>query len=139
MASSVAHKKEQCLAAYLECGGNVKQVSTITGFSTRQIFRYVADPGFQREIEELKRSLVDAAVNTLRKAAQGAVDVLNRIAHDEGQPAAARVSAAKAIIGLTIEAATIADIEQRLKELEKTRTIDAHVEWSDDGKISRIA
>jgi hypothetical protein len=125
-------RREQCIAALLECK-DIVEASQSCGVPRRTLYRWLSQSDFRKELETSKRQLVSSTVNRLRLASRGAVDVLKDIAHDSAQPAAAaRVSAAKAIVSLCIEAVAIADIEERVRQLEQVKTIDSQAVWRDE-------
>ncbi len=112
------------IIALLKCN-SIEQASKESGISSRTFRRWLSQDSFKLEIERQKRSLVESAVNSLRLASRGAVEVLNEIAQDKNQNAAARVSASRALVSLTLESAAISDIEARLSLLETKN----HADW----------
>ena len=142
MACNGTHRREQAIAALLQ-SASIPEAAMLSGVGVRTLLRYLSEEGFKAEFEAAKRSLVESAVNQLRLASRGAVDVLVKIAHDECASHASRVQAARSIIALCIDAASLQDLETRLRQLEQEwgKTIDGRPEWSDnDGyKVQSIA
>jgi hypothetical protein len=117
------------IEAILQCG-SLREAAEVSALSARTLRRYMSDPSFKDKLQEARDELVAGAINKLRLKCRGAVDVLDLIAHDPIAPHSARVSAARALVSLTLEAAEMQDLRSRLESLEKQRTIDATPTWS---------
>jgi hypothetical protein len=128
------HLKEQAIVAILQ-NTNVREASIASNIPERTLFRWLNQDDFKAQLEECKRSLVESAVNQLRLSIRSACEVLKTLMLDQSQPGAVRCSAAKAIIAVTLEATTIADLEARVKTLEGTKVINSEPHWSHDGKV----
>jgi hypothetical protein len=128
MAANGNHRHELAIEALLQ-SGNLREAAELSSLSTRTLRRYLSDESFNGKLREAREELVRGAINRLRLKCRGAVDVLDLIAHDPIAPHAARVSAARALVALTIEAAEVAEIRERLAALEQ-KTLDAKATWS---------
>jgi hypothetical protein len=93
----------------IEVNGNV---------SPRTMHRYLADKSFKVEYRVAKARMLDGALNRLRSASLEAVEVLVEISNDVAAASSARVSAAKAILELSLKAGAIEEIEDRLAAME---------------------
>jgi hypothetical protein len=80
--------------------------------------RYLADKSFKVEYRVAKARMLDGALNRLRSASLEAVEVLVEISNDVAAASSARVSAAKAILELSLKAGAIEEIEDRLAAME---------------------
>jgi hypothetical protein len=102
---------------------SLQEASAAANVSPRTLNRYLADESFKAEYREAKARMLDGALNRLRSASLQAVEVLVEISNDVAAASSARVSAAKAIIELSLKAGAIEEIEDWLLELE-AKTIE---------------
>jgi hypothetical protein len=98
--------------------GSIEAASTAANISPRTMHRYLADQSFANEYREAKARMLDGALNRLRSASLQAVEVLVEISNDIAAASSARVSAAKAIVELSLRAGAIEEIESRLSAME---------------------
>jgi hypothetical protein len=83
------------------------------------LWRWLRDPAFSAAYRQARTRMLEASINHLRNEAAGAVSVLTSIAKDEKCSPAARVSAARSILDLSIRTAELMDLEERLAALEQ--------------------
>lgn len=119
-------RHRQAAITALITSGTVEEAAEQANVSRRTMHRYLADESFKREYSEAKTRMLDGALNRLRASSLQAVDVLVAIAGDLASPPSARVSAAKAIIEMSLKAGAIEEIEARLAAME-AMTIEGEV------------
>jgi hypothetical protein len=87
--------------------------------SIRQVRRYLAEPAVRSQIRELEDERLRAVARKAAALGGSAVMVLASIANDTKQPAAARVSAARALLDAMLKVGELADLSERLTALEE--------------------
>jgi hypothetical protein len=138
MAGNGWHRKEKAIACLLKAD-SIEQASAECGVSTRTFTRWLRQPDFQRLMREAKNRLIDVAINEIVTSAKGAAIILRSISADPDAPASARVSASKAILLICIESAQVAELQERLDQLEK-KTINGNInEWKPSYEVQRTA
>src|SRR5262245_1143528 len=90
-------KREAALLALL-AGKNHQQAAEAAGVDDRTLRRWLRDSEFVGELDRLRRRRFGRNLNRLDAAGEHAVEVLESIASDSEQPAAARVSACKVLL-----------------------------------------
>lgn len=123
------HRQQTAAIQALLTQPTIELAARTSGISPTTLYRYMQLEEFQAAYKDAKQRMLDGAINKLRNASSGAVDVLEAIAHDLASPQSSRVAAAKAILQLAIEAGAIEDLNERLSELESRTapTIDAAI------------
>ena len=115
-----AGKREQlgdrALAALLS-EPTIAQAAAKADVSESTLLRWLKDPAFSAAYRAARRSAVDAAVGRLQQAATEAVDALERNLRC-GNPAV-EVGAAKAVLDQAFRGVELADLAQRVQELEQ--------------------
>ena len=96
-----------------------KEAAGKCGLSEATIWRYLRDPTFAEHYRAARRVVVDQAVYTLQAEASDAAAVLRDVAHDKQAPAAARVAAARVIVGLAFKGLELGDLQDRIVSLEE--------------------
>ena len=76
------------------------------------------DAELQQLYREARREVMAYALGRLQRVTAHAVDRLESILEHTGTPAAAAVSAAKAVIEIALKAVTLDDLDQRLSAVE---------------------
>jgi hypothetical protein len=138
MAGNGWHRKEKAIACLLRAD-SIEAASAECGVSTRTFTRWLQQKDFTDQLRLAKNRLIDVAINEVIASAKGAANTLRSISADPGAPPSARVSASKAILLITIEAAQVADIENRLQALE-AKTINGNVnDWKPNYEVQRTA
>lgn len=95
-----------------------KEAAGKCGLSEATIWRYLRDPAFAEHYRRARRVVVDQAVYTLQAEASDAAAVLRDVAQDKQAPAAARVAAARVIVGLAFKGLELGDLQDRIVSLE---------------------
>ena len=96
-----------------------KEAAEKCGLSESTICRYLRDPAFAEHYRAARRVVVDQAVHTLQAEASDAAAVLRDVAQDKQAPPAARVAAARVIIGLAFKGLELGDLQERIVSLEE--------------------
>ena len=109
---------QKVIAAMLE-HSSLGDAASAAGVSERSLRRWMQDPIFETELRTARRRLLDGAINRLRASADGAVKVLDKLAHDEKAAGSVRVAAAYRLLTTALQAAELQDIGERLDELEE--------------------
>jgi hypothetical protein len=105
--------------ALLSAGQTVSQVVEQTGVGERTVRRWLAeDEVFRQQLEALQGERLRELARYASAVARGALSTLAGIATDDTQPAAARVSASKTLLDLTLRLREAVSIEERLVALE---------------------
>src|SRR5215208_8166994 len=87
--------------------------------SIRQVRRYLAEPAIRARIRELEDERLRAVARKAAALGGSAVVVLATIANDKGQPASARVSAARGLLDVMVKIGEMADLIERIAALEE--------------------
>jgi len=117
MAEKTGQNREITLVLGLARGLSVRAAATASGYSERQAHRKVADPEFRRKVSEMRTRLVDQAVGLLTDANVAAVETLRSLL--DGEPASVRLSAAKAVVELSVKLRENVEFSERLEKLEQ--------------------
>jgi hypothetical protein len=96
----------------------IEGAAAATGIGLRTLQRWLTDSTFQEALRKAKSDALSDATGKLRMAAGRAVMVLDHIANNRRATYAARVSAARAIIEMGLEAHTLEEIDARILALE---------------------
>ena len=111
------HRKEPILLVILACGATVEQAAKQTGFSERTIYRRLAQPEFQRRLQQVRADMLQRTSGTLTATGAEAVRTLVTLLNPT-IPANVRLGAARAVLEVAIKVREAADIEKRLLDLE---------------------
>lgn len=96
-----------------------KEAAEKCGLSESTIWRYLRDPPFAEHYRAARRVVVDQAVYTLQAEASDAAAVLRDVSQDKQAPPAARVAAARVIVGLAFKGLELGDLQERIVSLEE--------------------
>lgn len=96
-----------------------KEAACKCGLSESTVWRYLRDPAFAEHYRAARRVVVDQAVYTLQAEASDAAAVLRDVAQDKAAPPAARVAAARVIVGLAFKGLELGDLQERITSLEE--------------------
>lgn len=88
---------DQILKALLE-GASQREAADRVGVSERTVRRRVADPGFQRRLQEAQAEILKRMQRRVVASAIRAVGTLDEIAQDAEQAAMVRVNAARTLL-----------------------------------------
>ena len=110
---------KQALAAIAMGTGATNEVAAeLSGLSARQISRIRSDPAFMAAVNSVVANAYKRAVSRLVSAMATATATLEEICNDTSAASNARVSAARAILDLSIKAYATATLEDRVQTME---------------------
>lgn len=110
--------REKAVVALLQ-EPTIEKAAQATGVGLRTLQRWLTDTHFQEALRKAKADALADATAKLRMAASRAVHVLDSVANNRRASYAARVSAARCILELGIEAHVTEEIEVRILALER--------------------
>jgi hypothetical protein len=116
--AKLPRKREQAIIALLE-QPSIKQAAQSVGISEVTLFRWLQEPDFQRAYREAKHRVVEQAISRLQQVSREAVDTLREVMIDTEKPPSTRVTAAKAVLEMSIKAVELEDLASRVEELER--------------------
>jgi hypothetical protein len=108
---------DEALLLALACGATVENAARTAGMSARTAHRRLADPAFQRRLQDLRTAMIQRAVGMLTAAALEAVKTLIAL-QDLSVPAAVRLGAARTVLEFGIRMRENAELAQRIAALE---------------------
>jgi hypothetical protein len=114
---------EQLLMA-LACGVTVENAARQAGISPATAYRRLADPPFRRRLQTLRGDMVSRTAGTLTAAATEAVRTLLELLKSSAS-GSVRLGAARAVLEIGMKVREVAELEERLAELEQR--MDAEV------------
>ena len=107
---------EQLLIA-LACGATVENAARKAGVSTATAYRRLANTDFRERLQQLRGEMVSRASGTLTAASGEAVRTLVELLKNSVSPSV-RLGAARTILEIGMKIREVAELEQRLAELE---------------------
>jgi hypothetical protein len=110
--------REKAVIALLQ-EPTIEKAATVTGVGLRTLQRWLTDATFQEALRKAKSDALADATAKLRMAAGRAVRVLDFVANNRRASSAARVSAARCILELGLQAHLLEDVDERLRKLEQ--------------------
>jgi hypothetical protein len=96
----------------------VRAASQVAKVSEATLYRWLAEPAFSTALRQGRRAAVEHSATRLQAIAADAVDALSAVMSDPKAPAAARVTAAKAVIELAQRGVDLDDLAARVAALE---------------------
>ena len=111
-------KKEIAIQALL-VNPNVPTAATKAGVSERTLWRWLQDEKFQSDYKDARRKAVAVAIGNMQVACSEAIMTLRDVMTDTQNPATARVSAARAVLDMTLKSIEIEELTERIEKLEK--------------------
>jgi len=115
--SGLTRKQESAISALLS-ESKLDDAAASAGVNRATLWRWLKDEEFQRAYMAARREAVRQAVARLQQTSGEAVDTLRDVMKDTAATPAARVSAAKAILEMSIKAIELEDMAERLAALE---------------------
>ena len=109
---------DEVLVTALACGATVEGAARKAGLSVRTVYRRLDDPDFQEQLRQERAELARRTAGLLTAASLESVRTLVEL-QGAGLPAAARLGAARAVIGLAMKLREEADLVDRVAELER--------------------
>jgi hypothetical protein len=108
---------DEQLALALAAGLTVDEAAARIGVSKTAAFRRLRSPLIRRRVDQLRAEMVDRAVGTMAEGFVTAAATL-RLLMRPSETSAIRLRAATALLDLGLKAAVVAQLEQRVAELE---------------------
>lgn len=117
-AINTAARHERAIMA-LVSNPTIKLAAKQCKISESTILRWLRDcPEFITAYREARRQVMRHAIAQLQSASSVAVTTLQDVAQDADAPAAARVSASKAILEMAVKSIEVDDFDARISALE---------------------
>lgn len=110
-------------------GLGVSDIAREVGLSERQTRRILMEPDTRDEIKRLDDEVIRVAARRAAALGSGAILTLGQIMTAKSEPAAARVSAAKAVLDVMLRVSEIASISERLEQLEASLSTGGTPPW----------
>lgn len=111
--------RKRLFAAAMASGQSAPDAGARLGLSLRTSWRWADDTAVKAEVMRLQGAALSAVSARLRTVAGQALDWLEAVGGDGASPAAARVSAARAVLGGgLLEYVEAQELEARIKALE---------------------
>lgn len=110
--------RQQAALALLATGAPVPAVAKAIGVSERAVWNWLKLEPFKTELRAHQRQGLESASRKLQHASLAAVQALETVMGDEEAPHSARVSAAKAVLDAAYRASELANLTERLEQLE---------------------
>jgi len=108
---------DELLAAELAAGKTVAEAATAAGIGERTAFRRLTDQTFKARVTELRAQMVAEAAGRLSKSMAKASDVLAKLLDSTDENV--QHKAAVKIVELGLKLVELAELEQRITELEQ--------------------
>lgn len=110
-------KQDRAILALLS-EPTAKKAAEVAKIAEVTIHRWLNDPAFSTTLKEARSRALESTLSSLQGASGKAVETLHEVMKDKTAQPAARVSAAKTILEMTIRARDILETEERLRVLE---------------------
>jgi hypothetical protein len=115
---STAAKRRALIVERAVLGDDATAIAERVGLSARHVRRVLAEPAVKGQLRELEAERLRAVARRAASLGSSAVATLASISGDRKEPAAARVSAAKALLDVMLKVGELATIDERLTALE---------------------
>jgi hypothetical protein len=112
-----SRRREAAIAALL-CSPTIAHAAQSAGVSESTLSRWLRTETFRHAYQLAQREALSQAIAALAAAAGMAVTVLRAAMLDSSASAAARVTAARAVLEFGFRGAEIADLQERLAAIE---------------------
>lgn len=106
------------IAALLELP-TIEAAAQAAGVSRKTVERRLDDPVFLEAYNDARRQLVTTAAGRISSRIGRAVDTLGEVMDDGEVPAAARISASRAILEYGLKYGELVDVIRRVDEIEE--------------------
>ena len=116
---SVSEEKQEKAITALLTSHTIAQAAKAAGVSERTLFRWLQEEAFQGEYRRARWLAAGQAIAMLQKISSEAARALQDVFNDSEAPASARVSAARAVIELSLKSIEIENLELRITKLER--------------------
>jgi hypothetical protein len=116
MSKTGRFEADDVIATALAAGKPIAQAAKEGQVCTKTVRRRLDDPDFRRKVDRLKAEAVSQGVALLGRSVTGAAVELARLLKSDDEKI--RLQAAKEIVGLTLKARQLTDLERRVDDLE---------------------
>ncbi len=123
-AFSITGKQAKVLAA-LVGGSTIAAAAKSCAVNPATVHDWLKTPGFDAAYRAALGDVISHASGQLKAACGVAVNTLREVAEDADAPSAPRVSAARAIIELSMKAVELEDLAVRIEALEGLQSVAA--------------
>jgi DNA-binding MurR/RpiR family transcriptional regulator len=93
------------------------------GVGKATLWRWMQKPAFREAYRRARREAVEQARARLQQASGEAVETLRKVMNDEDAPHASRISAAKTVLVMAMQATSEEEILRRIAALEEARAM----------------
>jgi hypothetical protein len=97
---------------------SIEDAARVAGIAEKTLRRWMRDPEFKAEYLRARREAASQAIALIQQGMGGAAITMRKLMTDVNVPAAVRLRAAEAVVGLGIKGIEVEDIEARLSQLE---------------------
>jgi hypothetical protein len=115
--TGLSDKQRRAIAALLS-EPTIRQAAESSKVSEATLYRWMADSQFAAALREARGRAFESMLNSLQAASGKAMETLNNVMDDEEASAAARVTAARTILEMSLRARDLIEVENRLRALE---------------------
>lgn len=113
----LTYKQNRAILALLS-EPTVKAAAAAAKIAEVTIHRWLNDPTFSAALKETRSRVFESTLTALQSASGVAVETLREVMEDKTAQPAARVSAAKTVLEISVRARDIIETEERLRLLE---------------------
>ena len=113
------------LAAKLAFGTSLRRAAAELNISEVTAQRRLRDPRFRERIQAIRRQAVDDAIGQMVSAMTLAVSKLKHLI-ENGERESTQLRAALGLIDLTLKAAALSDLQERVEQLEQLQRRNSH-------------
>jgi len=117
MATKRPTNSNHALLVALACGATVEVAARQVGISERTAYRRLEQPGFRRELQQMRAGMVQRAAAMLTAASMESVKTLLEL-QKPAQGGSVWLGAARAIIEIGMKLREMSEIEERIAALE---------------------
>jgi DNA-binding MurR/RpiR family transcriptional regulator len=117
-AEDLSPQQEGAIAALLSEPG-LTGAAKAAGVGKATLWRWMQQPGFRDAYRRARREAVEQARARLQQASGEAVEALRAVMNDQEAPHASRVSAARTVLDMAMQATSAEEIDKRLAALEE--------------------
>jgi len=111
-------KKEQAIVALLS-HRTIEEAARSIKIVPNTLLRWMKEPEFDAAYREAKRAAYGQSIARLQQASSAAVTTLLKLMIDQNVPASTRARCADSVLGHTVKAIEVEDIQARLAALER--------------------
>jgi hypothetical protein len=116
---------DQVLLMALACGASAEVAARTANIGTATVFRRLKDPGFCKQLQQLRTDMVQRTAGALTAAGSEAVRTLLELLKPTN-PGATRLGAARSVLEIGMKAREFAELEERLAMLEQRAEMKPH-------------